>query len=133
MARYFGIINCRFRPIILFSFLIVSFLLYNLALGYYKAKYTESAHGNNPSGAGVNRSATSIETGFGYSKGNCTHCHEQHASIGGGEPSPTGGPDQFSLFAPMNATSQTTNFCFQCHKGIGSVQYGFLTNHTYSK
>lgn len=43
--------------------------------------YLDSAHGN--STYGVNRSSIST---FGYSKGNCVHCHEQHASIGGAEP-----------------------------------------------
>jgi hypothetical protein len=33
----------------------------------------------------------------------------------------------------MNPTSQTDNFCFQCHKGTGSVQVGGITNYTYSK
>lgn len=32
----------------------------------------------------------------------------------------------------MNPASQTDNFCFQCHKGDGSVQDGGITNHTYS-
>lgn len=133
MKRYWNN-KGRFSSIMILIFLsVLSVLIYSLVLGYYQAKYTESAHGNNPSGAGVNRSATSIETGFGYPKGNCTHCHEAHASIGGGEPSPTGGPDKFGLFAPMNPTSQTNNFCFQCHKGAGSVQFGGITNYTYSK
>jgi hypothetical protein len=36
------------------------------------------------------------------------------------------------LFAPDNPTSQTDNFCFQCHKGSGSVQDGDITNNEYS-
>jgi hypothetical protein len=35
------------------------------------------------------------------------------------------------LFAPQNPTSQTDNFCFQCHQGTGSVQVGGLTNNDY--
>jgi len=37
------------------------------------------------------------------------------------------------LFADNNPASQTDNFCFQCHKGDGSVQNGGITNYTYSK
>jgi len=81
--------------------LVVSVLFYKLALGYYEAKYTEGAHADY-----VNRSDIS-----GYAVGNCVHCHEQKASIGGAEPAPTGGPDKFLLFAPNNPTSQTANFC----------------------
>jgi hypothetical protein len=37
------------------------------------------------------------------------------------------------LFAPNdNPASQTDNFCFQCHKGTGSVQIDGITNNTYS-
>jgi hypothetical protein len=37
------------------------------------------------------------------------------------------------LFAPSNPGSQTDNFCFQCHKGTGSVQVSFdRTNFNYS-
>lgn len=43
--------------------------------------YLDSAHAN--TSYGVNRSGLSS---FGYSIGNCAHCHEQHASIGGSEP-----------------------------------------------
>lgn len=114
----------RFSSIILLiSLSVTSFLIYNLALGYYQAKYTESAHGNSPSGVGVDRTGLKTPIDFGYAVGNCTHCHEQKASIGGAEPAPTGGPDVFLLFAPNNPTSQNNNFCFQCHRGAGSVQY----------
>jgi hypothetical protein len=38
------------------------------------------------------------------------------------------------LFAENNPSSQTDNFCFQCHRGgTGSVQVGGITNYTYSK
>ena len=57
--------------------------------------YLDSAHGDN--NYGVNRSGAS---GFptDYPEGFCAHCHEQHASIGGSEPSPTGGPSDYLLF-----------------------------------
>jgi hypothetical protein len=118
--------------------LVLSFFFYKFAYGYYSAKYTESAHGNSPSGVGVNRESLNTPVNFGYSKGNCAHCHEQHASIDGDEPSPPppGGPAQFLLFYqnPKNPPSQTDNFCYQCHKGLGSIQEGLtITNNTYSK
>jgi len=95
------------------------------ALAWYRAKYTESAHGS--SSIGVKRK-TGTSTAD-YSIGNCAHCHEQHASIGGSSHS----ANAFGLFAPNNPTSQTDNFCFQCHKGVGSIQDGGITNYTYSK
>ena len=91
------------------------------AIAWYPATYTESAHGN--STVGVNRSGLS-----GYSVGNCVHCHGQHASIGGCPDT----PNDFALFAPNNPDSQDDNFCFQCHKGTGSVQDGGITNKDYS-
>jgi hypothetical protein len=106
------------------AILALSFFFYKMALGFYAAKYTESAHGN--ATYGVNRIGL---LSFGYSKGNCVQCHEQHASIGG----PTAGPYQFLLFYQNNPSSQNDNFCFQCHKGVGSVQFGGITNYTYSK
>jgi hypothetical protein len=90
--------------------------------------YLNSAHGN--TSYGVNRSATAT---IGYTKGNCGHCHEQHASIGGSEPDPVGGvPSKFVLFY-TNHTSQTDNFCFKCHVDISSYQSGgSLINRSYS-
>lgn len=95
--------------------------------------YLNSAHGNyTPSpGYGVLRTSLSTPPND-YGRGNCVHCHEQHAMIGGAEPAPTGGPDKFLLFAPTNPTSQNTNFCFNCHKGTGSLQTGGITNNNYS-
>lgn len=90
--------------------------------------YLDSAHGKS---YGVNRSSLST---FGYAIGNCAHCHEQHASIGGSEPTPNSpvGPDQFLLFSD-NYTSQTDSFCLKCHVNTGSVQTGgAITNHSYS-
>lgn len=91
--------------------------------------YTISAHGR--SDYGVNRSSLSS---FGYSIGNCAHCHEQHASIGGSEPAPVGGvPSIYALFY-TNHVSQTDNFCFKCHTGTTSYQgtLGYLYNYSYS-
>ncbi len=57
-----------------------------------------------------------------YVRGECLHCHDVSQSGHGG-----------LLFADLNPGSQTDNFCFQCHKGSGSVQGGGITNYTYSK
>ena len=70
--------------------------------------YLDSAHGDSTSG--VNRLT-------GYSIGNCAHCHEQHASIGGSEPSPNtpSGPDIY-----LEAANEE-ELCFTCH---GSTPVG---------
>ncbi len=91
--------------------------------------YTTSAHGDIT--IGVKRTATELTS---YSRGNCAHCHEQHASIAGVEPDPVGGaPSPYALFADPNPTSQTTNFCFNCHVTVGAVQSGgSITNYNYN-
>jgi len=93
--------------------------------------YLISAHGN--SEEGVNRSSLSS---FGYSKGNCAHCHEQHASIGGTEPAPDSpaGPDFYLLFQNLwESPIQSNLFCFGCHRESGSNQSGgFINNYSYS-
>ena len=63
--------------------------------------YLDSAHGD--SNNGVNDRAT------GYIKGNCGHCHEQHASVGGSEPDPDdSGPSPFTLFTKNFDTTTTS-------------------------
>lgn len=93
--------------------------------------YLNSAHGN--STYGVNRSSTSS---LGYARGNCAHCHEQHASIGGSEPAPTGGAPSGSLLFYDNyiaGVTQTDGLCFKCHTNAGSVQTGGgVVNRSYS-
>jgi hypothetical protein len=77
--------------------------------------YTWSAHGNTSDG--VNR--TSIAA-FGYSIGNCAHCHEQHASIGGVQPEPSGGaPQEYELFKNL-FVDQISAFCYGCHDSLTS-------------
>lgn len=99
----------------------------------YSGPYLNSAHGN--SSYGVNRSSISS---FGYSKGNCVHCHEQHAGIGGFEPNPTGGPDEYCLlennFSGISSKpySQSDNVCFYCHIGTGILQTPAFYNYNYS-
>lgn len=97
--------------------------------------YTTSAHGD--SAVGVNRTGIDSQ---GYARGNCTHCHEQHASIGGSEPAPIGGaPSGSALFADKfsdvgsNPYSESDNYCFSCHINLGSVQSeGGISNLQYS-
>jgi hypothetical protein len=81
------------------------------------ASYGDSAHGD--SGNGVNRQGAT------YAQGNCMHCHDIFDDT-------ICGVNDLMLFAVDNPASQTDNFCFQCHKGIGSVQVGGITNETYS-
>jgi hypothetical protein len=74
----------------------------------------------------------SIGEGYGYAKGNCAHCHEQHASVGGVEPPPaTGSPSEFLLFKDPYK-DQDTNFCCLCHRRI-SQQVGGIINYNYSR
>ena len=72
--------------------------------------YADSAHGDTT--IGVDRS--SIDTDFSnYATGNCAHCHEQHASLGGTEPNPGSSLADYLLF---DVTSINT-FCNTCHDG----------------
>jgi len=90
--------------------------------------YLNSAHGS--SASGVKRNASGFPSD--YTKGHCAHCHEQHASIDGSEPGPSGGPANYSLF-DTNHTSQTENFCFDCHTDVSSYQTGgSIVNRSYS-
>ena len=92
----------------------------------YAGEYLDSAHGTQ------NDAITGVDRLSDYSDGNCAHCHEQHASIGGSEPSPTGGPDNY-LLSDTSHTSQTDNFCFDCHVDSGSLQTGgVINNYSYT-
>jgi hypothetical protein len=88
--------------------------------------YLDSAHGS--SSYGVKRSAQDFPTD--YTRGLCAHCHEQHASIGGVEPDPTGttqttGPAKYELFRDL-FTRQGSMFCYSCH-GTGDTQVQTLS------
>jgi len=117
----------------------LSFLILVLVLGgcglAAAGPYADSAHGD--AAAGVARDATS---GMGYARGNCAHCHEQHASIGGSEPAPAGGgAEGFTLFAENfsgkagHSYNQSDNVCFFCHTSSGSLQSGGVSNYLYSR
>ncbi|MGC8753575.1 MAG: hypothetical protein ACP5JZ_01380 [Thermosulfidibacteraceae bacterium] len=65
--------------------------------------YLQSIHGSPTSGVQRNNLTQ-------FSKGNCVHCHEMHASIGGSEPTPVKpGPSLFTLLADEE------NACYYCH------------------
>lgn len=55
-----------------------------------------------------------------YKPGECTHCHEPHASFGGGEPPPNsspadsgGGPNQY-----LGMADASPEFCWYCHEAM---------------
>jgi hypothetical protein len=79
--------------------------------------HADSAHGN--TSYGVNRSGTQ------YDPGECAHCHDTFEQS-------ICGVNELILFAPYDSTSQTVNFCFQCHKDAGSVQDAVFYNYNYS-
>jgi predicted CXXCH cytochrome family protein len=99
--------------------------------------YTDSAHGG--STAGVKRNDAALAD---YSKGNCAHCHEQHASIDGAEPTPLSGSnaastfvlfaDNFNTGATIGSYQQDDNFCFYCHTNVASLQSGGIDNKDYA-
>ncbi|MCK4788826.1 MAG: hypothetical protein KAV87_34105 [Desulfobacteraceae bacterium] len=100
--------------------------------------YLDSAHGN--TGYGVLRTSLSTAPDD-YAKGNCAHCHDQHASIGGVEPEPdSGNASPFCLFADnfsgaiSNPYNQSDDFCFYCHCYVDeiSLQEPSFTNYDYS-
>ena len=92
----------------------------------YAGPYTDSAHGN--TSYGVNRSSIAS---FNYSRGNCAHCHEQHASMGGSEPVPVSGNASKQLIFYSAYISQSDMFCYQCHQ-TGSIQTGMPMQYSYS-
>ncbi|MEW6428965.1 MAG: cytochrome c3 family protein [Thermodesulfobacteriota bacterium] len=88
--------------------------------------YLNSAHGDTLHG--VLRPAMAA---LGYSRGNCGHCHEQHASVDNAEPAPAGGAAGYMLFS-ANYVSQNDAFCFKCH-AAGSPHNGeAIINRSYS-
>lgn len=100
--------------------------------------YMDSAHGSATDGVYRATIGDPPPAGAGYSRGNCAHCHEQHASVEGAEPFPANGPAAFEIFAPnFNTAAQTPpyseadNFCFSCHNSTASVQQ--VLNRDYSE
>lgn len=116
-----------------YIFLILGLLLL-LSTDLSAGSYTDSAHGN--STVGVSRQATRTA---GYARGNCGHCHEQHASIDNQEPVPSNGsPQKYLLMSNSfsgvinNPYSQSDVVCFYCHATTGSIQDGGIINKNYS-
>jgi hypothetical protein len=99
-----------------FVAILTLFLLLPTSYGNAVVTYSASAHGSTTTG--VERTGLTA-----YVKGNCAHCHEQHASIDNVEPAPNdGAPASFALFHDTFRTSATTApysvsdlFCFYCH------------------
>ncbi len=78
---------------------------------------TDPAHGDTSSG--VDRTAAS------HPKGSCAHCHDTFDDS-------SCGVNELMLFAPNNPTSQTDNFCFQCHcDSASSEQTDMIANNDY--
>ncbi|MDY6990734.1 MAG: cytochrome c3 family protein [Thermodesulfobacteriota bacterium] len=91
--------------------------------------YTNSAHGDTLDG--INRSTATCENWPGGQcvVGSCAHCHDTFdPNICGDELN----HPKMLFEANDSPASQTDNFCFQCHKGTGSVQVDGITNETYS-
>jgi hypothetical protein len=111
--------------------------------------YLDSAHGNYTGSPPYGVLRTSLSTPPNdYARGNCAHCHEQHASIGGSEPEPktsmpsnfAAGPDPYLLLGQSFNTNKTTgpyaqedNACFYCHTSTNSYQYNGINNYDYSR
>jgi len=129
----------RQKMIQIFS-IIISLFFVLLIYGHVAmaGPYLDSAHGN--TGYGVLRTSLSAAPND-YAKGNCAHCHEQHASIGGSEPTPlSGSASSFCIFADnlsgvtANPYSQSDDFCFYCHcyTDASSLQTSNFTNYDHS-
>lgn len=119
-----NLVACKTIILLIAVNLVMFFCVQSLDAG----KFLSSAHGN--SLKGVKRVAAGFPTD--YTQGHCAHCHEQHATIGGSEPAPTGGPDNYLLFDTNYNEVGNDNFCLECHTGVGSYQSGGLANYSYS-
>ncbi len=81
--------------------------IFFLAASTQAGTYLASGHGgsnNAVNGQGVKRLTN-------FAAGNCAHCHEQHASVGGTEPAPVNGaPSPYGLFDTLS-NNALCNFC----------------------
>ncbi len=141
MTFYEAIMNSKisFCLLRLQKWVIFLFVLPLLFAGPARAgSYLNSAHGDSGT-IGVCREGICDEssgTNFGYSRGNCANCHEQHASIGGSEPAPaSGSASPFLLFADSTTPYllQSENVCFYCHAYSSSLQVGGIINYDFSQ
>lgn len=88
--------------------------------------YLNSAHGNTSYGVD-RRTIDGVNIFPDYAIGNCAHCHEQHASIGG----VTTIPSQYVLFYD-NYINQTNGICFKCHDYTTTYATTAIGNRSYS-
>lgn len=89
--------------------------------------YRNSSHGSATSG--VDRSTIDSKYSA-FSKGNCAHCHEQHASLEGVEPNPVDGvASRYAVFATEE------NLCLTCHDGSPAkdIKSQFLKTYKHPK
>ncbi|RJQ84298.1 MAG: hypothetical protein C4519_05035 [Desulfobacteraceae bacterium] len=75
--------------------------------------YSSSAHGSSVNG--VDRSTIDASYSV-FAKGNCSHCHEQHASLEGAEPAPI---SLNNLPSPALGFAAEQDLCFECHDASG--------------
>ena len=83
----------------------------NSTYGYYIGAHGEETYG-------VSRSGTS------FTRGECVHCHEVSES------NPSHGGELFAVYTP---STQTNNFCFECHNGTGTIQAPSFSNYNYTQ
>src|SRR3990170_2923273 len=60
-----------------------------------------------------------------YEPGECTHCHEPHASFGQIEPKPNtsgdSGPDRYLLMKEYGTSTNYANLCWYCHDNMSNI------------
>jgi hypothetical protein len=85
-------------------------------------------------GPGVDRSVNpdygthyndqAVEAGK-YRAGECTHCHEPHASFGESEPAPNSsadaGPDPYLLMKEYATSTNYAELCWYCHENFSNI------------
>ena len=116
--------------------LLMSGLFFCLILLSDKASagvYTSTLHGTS-----ADRSV--VDSTFPYTTlGLCAHCHEQHASIDGAEPTPptAEGASTYELFRSNFGTTDKNELCFACHETfnlsgmpLGYGRYGIYQGKT---
>jgi len=118
-----------FAAVLIFLSVSAGVFTHTDVIAYHQATYTDSAHGQNITG--VNRLTATCDNWPEEEcvTGSCAHCHDTFdPSICGND------PNGLMLFAPRNPTSQTDNFCFQCHCDPSSPdqqQSGMVQNKDY--
>ena len=60
-----------------------------------------------------------------YKGGECTQCHEPHASFGGSEAPPStggdAGPDQYLALKEYGTSTNYSNLCWYCHENFSNI------------